>query len=209
MFFILNLSISMDRSKALLWPWNPFHFQAFAWFSDLLVEHSEIFWSLFGVDMDTVLNEQPPDTYVYFDLYFFQNFKIFDFTDGIPFLCFWFSMIIYERMIIWKMANSTSICEQHLLHKWSDTLTWWKAQSLNLSIKVSKKKDGKSKGKNLRQKKKRSEFFSWNWRMSKHVFYLTQKSTFYPKIVWIWCLKNVNFAKTEILKMWILPKLIF
>ena len=36
--------------------------QAFAWFSDLLVEHSEIFWSLFGVDMDTVLAEQPPDT---------------------------------------------------------------------------------------------------------------------------------------------------
>ena len=28
--------------------------QAFAWFSDLLVEHSEIFWSLFAVDMDTV-----------------------------------------------------------------------------------------------------------------------------------------------------------
>jgi hypothetical protein len=26
--------------------------QAFAWFSDLLVEHSEIFWSLFAVDMD-------------------------------------------------------------------------------------------------------------------------------------------------------------
>ena len=37
-------------------------FQAFAWFSDLLVEHSELFWSLFGVDMDTVLSEQPPDT---------------------------------------------------------------------------------------------------------------------------------------------------
>ena len=39
-----------------------FSLQAFAWFSDLLVEHSEIFWSLFGVDMDTVLSEQPPDT---------------------------------------------------------------------------------------------------------------------------------------------------
>ena len=37
-------------------------FQAFAWFSDLLVEHSEIFWSLFGVDMDQTLSEQPPDT---------------------------------------------------------------------------------------------------------------------------------------------------
>ena len=34
---------------------HPLLAQAFAWFSDLLVEHSEIFWSLFGVDMDQVL----------------------------------------------------------------------------------------------------------------------------------------------------------
>ena len=31
-----------------------FPLQAFAWFSDLLVEHSELFWSLFAVDMNTV-----------------------------------------------------------------------------------------------------------------------------------------------------------
>merc|ERR1719411_2132670 len=47
--------------------------QAFAWFSDLLVEHSEIFWSLFGVDMDTVLNEQPPDTWDSFPLFLILN----------------------------------------------------------------------------------------------------------------------------------------
>merc|ERR1719234_2585339 len=46
---------------------------AFAWFSDLLVEHSEIFWSLFAVDMDTVLAEQPPDTCDSFPLFQILN----------------------------------------------------------------------------------------------------------------------------------------
>lgn len=43
--------------------------QAFAWFSDLLVEHAEIFWSLFAVDMDRVLAEQPADTWDSFPLF--------------------------------------------------------------------------------------------------------------------------------------------
>ncbi|XP_045481303.1 calcium-dependent secretion activator-like isoform X14 [Harmonia axyridis] len=42
---------------------------AFAWFSDLLVEHAEIFWSLFAVDMDRVLAEQPADTWDSFPLF--------------------------------------------------------------------------------------------------------------------------------------------
>ena len=44
------------------------------------------------------------------------------------------------------MANSTNIYERLLLHKWFAMLIWWKAQSLNLSIKASRKKDGKLKG---------------------------------------------------------------
>lgn len=47
--------------------------QAFAWFSDLLVEHAEIFWSLFAVDMDRVLSEQPPDTWDSFPLFQILN----------------------------------------------------------------------------------------------------------------------------------------
>lgn len=43
--------------------------QAFAWFSDLLVEHAEIFWSLFAVDMDAVLEDQPADTWDSFPLF--------------------------------------------------------------------------------------------------------------------------------------------
>merc|ERR1719500_604648 len=50
-----------------------FYAEAFAWFSDLLVEHSEIFWSLFGVDMDQVLAEQPPDTWDSFPLFQILN----------------------------------------------------------------------------------------------------------------------------------------
>ncbi|XP_077497156.1 calcium-dependent secretion activator 1 isoform X9 [Amblyomma americanum] len=47
---------------------NEHYSEAFAWFSDLLVEHAEIFWSLFAVDMDAVLAEQPPDTWDSFPL---------------------------------------------------------------------------------------------------------------------------------------------
>ncbi|KAK6631099.1 hypothetical protein RUM43_014195 [Polyplax serrata] len=47
--------------------------EAFAWFSDLLVEHAEIFWSLFAVDMDHVLAEQPPDTWDSFPLFQILN----------------------------------------------------------------------------------------------------------------------------------------
>ncbi|KAB7508014.1 Calcium-dependent secretion activator, partial [Armadillidium nasatum] len=49
------------------------HAEAFAWFSDLLVEHAEIFWSLFAVDMDQVLEEQPPDTWDSFPLFQILN----------------------------------------------------------------------------------------------------------------------------------------
>ncbi|XP_074000165.1 calcium-dependent secretion activator 1 isoform X2 [Rhodnius prolixus] len=47
--------------------------EAFAWFSDLLVEHAEIFWSLFAMDMDQVLAEQPPDTWDSFPLFQIMN----------------------------------------------------------------------------------------------------------------------------------------
>jgi hypothetical protein len=39
----------------------------------LLVEHAEIFWSLFAVDMDAVLESQPPDTWDSFPLFQLLN----------------------------------------------------------------------------------------------------------------------------------------
>jgi len=52
---------------------NGVSLQAFAWFSDLMVEHAEIFWSLFAVDMDAVLEMQPPDTWDSFPLFQMLN----------------------------------------------------------------------------------------------------------------------------------------
>ncbi len=49
------------------------HAEAFAWFSELLVEHAEIFWSLFAVDMDSALEVQPPDTWDSFPLFQLLN----------------------------------------------------------------------------------------------------------------------------------------
>ena len=47
--------------------------QAFAWFSDLLAEHEELFWSLFQVDMDAVLDGMPPDNWDAFPLFQILN----------------------------------------------------------------------------------------------------------------------------------------
>ncbi|KAM4651512.1 calcium-dependent secretion activator 1 isoform 37-T37 [Discoglossus pictus] len=42
---------------------------AFAWWSDLMVEHAETFLSLFAVDMDAALEVQPPDSWDSFPLF--------------------------------------------------------------------------------------------------------------------------------------------
>ncbi|XP_043933363.1 calcium-dependent secretion activator 1 isoform X4 [Protopterus annectens] len=49
------------------------HAEAFAWWSDLMVEHAETFLSLFAVDMDAALEMQPPDTWDSFPLFQLLN----------------------------------------------------------------------------------------------------------------------------------------
>ncbi|KAF7633095.1 hypothetical protein Mgra_00007524 [Meloidogyne graminicola] len=49
------------------------HGEAFAWFSDLLVDHSEIFWTLYSVDLDAALDMQPPDSWDAFPLFQLLN----------------------------------------------------------------------------------------------------------------------------------------
>ncbi|XP_071612288.1 calcium-dependent secretion activator 1 isoform X15 [Heliangelus exortis] len=49
------------------------HAEAFAWWSDLMVEHAETFLSLFAVDMDGALEVQPPDTWDSFPLFQLLN----------------------------------------------------------------------------------------------------------------------------------------
>ncbi|XP_039338335.1 calcium-dependent secretion activator 1 isoform X5 [Mauremys reevesii] len=47
--------------------------EAFAWWSDLMVEHAETFLSLFAVDMDAALEVQAPDTWDSFPLFQLLN----------------------------------------------------------------------------------------------------------------------------------------
>uniref|UniRef100_A0A914ZM37 Calcium-dependent secretion activator n=2 Tax=Parascaris univalens TaxID=6257 RepID=A0A914ZM37_PARUN len=49
------------------------HGEAFAWFSDLLADHSEIFWSLYSVDLDAALEVQPQDSWDSFPLFQLLN----------------------------------------------------------------------------------------------------------------------------------------
>uniref|UniRef100_A0A913HX65 Calcium-dependent secretion activator n=1 Tax=Strongyloides stercoralis TaxID=6248 RepID=A0A913HX65_STRER len=46
---------------------------AFAWFSDLLSHHSEVFWSFYSVDLDAALSVQPPDSWDAFPLFQLLN----------------------------------------------------------------------------------------------------------------------------------------
>ncbi|KAG9509267.1 Calcium-dependent secretion activator, partial [Fragariocoptes setiger] len=48
---------------------NDYYSEAFAWYSDLMVEHCEIFWSLFSVDMDKILSEQLDNNWEIFTLF--------------------------------------------------------------------------------------------------------------------------------------------
>ncbi|KAF7490438.1 Calcium-dependent secretion activator [Sarcoptes scabiei] len=53
--------------------------EAFAWFSELLVEHCETFWTLFAVDMDIILSLQPADSWESFPLFqVLNNYLRFD-----------------------------------------------------------------------------------------------------------------------------------
>ena len=49
------------------------HVQAFTWFADAMVDHAETFWSLFGVDLSAVLEQQPPDTWDTFPIFQMLN----------------------------------------------------------------------------------------------------------------------------------------
>ncbi|XP_047122675.1 calcium-dependent secretion activator 1 isoform X1 [Hydra vulgaris] len=49
------------------------HSEALAWYHELMTEHTEIFWSLFAVDMDEALDSQPPDTWDSFALFQMLN----------------------------------------------------------------------------------------------------------------------------------------
>lgn len=47
--------------------------KAFAWWSDLMVEHAETFLCLYSADMDAALEVQPPDSWDSFPLFQLLN----------------------------------------------------------------------------------------------------------------------------------------
>ncbi|BHF73306.1 secretion activator [Sparganum proliferum] len=49
------------------------HAESFAWFSDLLTEHAELFWSLFAADMVAVMEKIPEDCWEAFPLFQLLN----------------------------------------------------------------------------------------------------------------------------------------
>ncbi|TGZ60982.1 hypothetical protein CRM22_008233 [Opisthorchis felineus] len=49
------------------------HAEAFAWFHDLLTEHTELFWNFFSADMTGVLETMPPDCWDSFPLFQLLN----------------------------------------------------------------------------------------------------------------------------------------
>ncbi|ESN91524.1 hypothetical protein HELRODRAFT_70306 [Helobdella robusta] len=70
---IENLTHLAELCIEVLQQNDEYHTEAFSWFSDLMVEHAEIFWSLFSVDMDALLENQPPDTWDSFPLFQMLN----------------------------------------------------------------------------------------------------------------------------------------
>lgn len=68
--------------------------QPLAWFSDLLVDHCEIFFSLFIVDMNAVLDEQPPNNWDSFSLFqVLNNFLVYEGKDKTC-ICFFASRLL-------------------------------------------------------------------------------------------------------------------
>ena len=54
----------------------PFLFQgreAFSWFTEAMVDHNELFWYQFSVEMDNVLDVQPSDSWDSFPLFQLLN----------------------------------------------------------------------------------------------------------------------------------------
>lgn len=63
----------LSPPPCILSPSPSLHPQAFAWWSDLMVEHAETFLCLYSADMDAALEVQPPDSWDSFPLFQLLN----------------------------------------------------------------------------------------------------------------------------------------
>jgi len=82
--------------------------QALAWFGDAMVHHAETFWSLFAVDMDSLLEIQPSDTWDSFPL--FQMLNNYLRTHGAVPSDFYFTPCRGSKFVISVFVLCLSLC---------------------------------------------------------------------------------------------------
>jgi calcium-dependent secretion activator len=74
--------------------------QAFTWFNTAMIDHTEVFWSLFAVDMDALIEMQPPDTWDSFPLFMLLNdYLRSNGNFSIHELCFQYSITFFNQRI--------------------------------------------------------------------------------------------------------------
>ncbi|KAI3408904.1 hypothetical protein GPALN_007497 [Globodera pallida] len=100
---------------------------AFAWFSDLLADHSEMFWSLYSVDLDAALELQPPDSWDSF-----ENFKMGIFHTK---LINQFSPMVVRYIDLMEHSISQSLEKNFFREKWEMRKdVFWKLDALQAFI---------------------------------------------------------------------------
>ena len=82
--------------------------QALAWFGDAMVHHAETFWSLFAVDMDSLLEIQPSDMWDSFPL--FQMLNNYLRTHGAIPSNFYFTPDRGSKFVISVFVLCLSVC---------------------------------------------------------------------------------------------------
>lgn len=71
--FVFNLDCCITWNLSSLYVSHVLPLKAFAWWSDLMVEHAETFLCLYSADMDAALEVQPPDSWDSFPLFQLLN----------------------------------------------------------------------------------------------------------------------------------------
>ena len=125
--FWLNSLVQSVKCLKWLWPvFLPFPLaafphrfvQAFAWWTDLMVEHAENFLSLYAVDMDAALEIQSPESWDSFPLFQLLNdFLRLDCEQPDPFV-FWQSNTYWCCIFYSKKWMLQSLCKEPF-HIWS------------------------------------------------------------------------------------------
>uniref|UniRef100_A0AC35U6B7 Calcium-dependent secretion activator n=1 Tax=Rhabditophanes sp. KR3021 TaxID=114890 RepID=A0AC35U6B7_9BILA len=196
------------------------HGEAFAWFSDLLSHHSEIFWSLYSVDLDAALDVQPPDSWDAFPL--FQLLNDFLCSESSlkngPFhtkLITQFSPMVTRYVDLMEYSISQSIDKGFIKEKWESRKDgcstsediYWKLDALQGFVKdLNWPEDEFAKYLNVRMKTLASDMIkkcaNCTYQCFDTIMQRAKKNTDYvlPEVVCVMC--NVLFiSKARAIKL--------